>query len=211
MTSEYIHQHLGLLIIDPYNDFLAAEGKMWPAVGTVATRLDTVANMRALAAAAHAAGVHRIFVPHRRWSPGDYTGWKFPNPSQRGVDRIRLFERGSWGGTFHADFPVLEGDGVASEHWAQNGFAGTDLNTRLTQHGITHVIAIGLLANTCTESTARFAMELGYHVTLVTDATAATSEEALHAAHAINAPTYAHAILSTQEVIQLIQETGNGG
>jgi hypothetical protein len=33
------------------------------------------------------------------------------------------------------------------------------------------------------ESTGRFAMELGYHVTLVTDATAAFSQEMVHAAH----------------------------
>ncbi len=44
-------------------------------------------------------------------------------------------------------------------------------------------------------------MELGYHVTLVTDATAAFSEGAMHAAHAINGPTFAHAIVTTQELI----------
>jgi nicotinamidase-related amidase len=63
------------------------------------------------------------------------------------------------------------------------------------------VILIGLVANTCIEATGRFAMELGYHVTLVTDATAAFSEEGMHAAHAINGPTYAHAILTTDELI----------
>ncbi len=45
------------------------------------------------------------------------------------------------------------------------------------------------LANTCIEATSRFAAELGYHETLVRDATAAFSEEALHAAHEINGPT----------------------
>jgi nicotinamidase-related amidase len=44
-------------------------------------------------------------------------------------------------------------------------------------------------------------MELGYHVTLVTDATAAFSQEGMHAAHALDGPTYAHAILTTEEVI----------
>jgi hypothetical protein len=39
------------------------------------------------------------------------------------------------------------------------------------------------VANTCIESAGRFAMELGYHVTLVTDATAAFSPEMMHAAH----------------------------
>ena len=58
-------------------------------------------------------------------------------------------------------------------------------------------ILVGMIANTCIEATGRFAMELGYHVTLVTDATAAFSPEAMHAAHAINGPTYAHAITTT--------------
>jgi nicotinamidase-related amidase len=72
---------------------------------------------------------------------------------------------------------------------------------RLKQKGITHVILVGLLANTCTESTGRYAMELGYHVTLVTDATAAFGPEEMHAAHHVNGPTFAHAIVDTRELI----------
>lgn len=44
-------------------------------------------------------------------------------------------------------------------------------------------------------------MELGYHVTLVRDATAARTPEAMHAAMNINGPTYAHAILTTDELV----------
>ena len=73
---------------------------------------------------------------------------------------------------------------------------------QLRQHGITHVIFIGLIANTCIETSARFAAELGHHVTLVRDATAAMSAEAMHAAHEVNGPTYAQAILTTAEVIE---------
>jgi hypothetical protein len=35
----------------------------------------------------------------------------------------------------------------------------------------------------------------------VKDATAAYSREAMHAAHEINGPTFAHAILTTEELI----------
>ena len=70
---------------------------------------------------------------------------------------------------------------------------------RLKQKGITHVIVVGLLANTCIELTARFAMELGYHVTLVRDATAAFTDEMMHAAHELNGPTFAHSILTTSQ------------
>jgi nicotinamidase-related amidase len=88
-----------------------------------------------------------------------------------------------WGGEWHPDFVPQAGDVVVKEHWAQSGFANTDLDFQLKQHGVTHVVAVGMLANTCIESTSRFAMELGYHVTLVRDATAAFSHEMMHAAH----------------------------
>ena len=65
---------------------------------------------------------------------------------------------------------------------------------------------MGLLANTCTETKAKYAQELGYHVTLVRDATAAFSHEMMHAAHELNGPTYAHAIL-TSEVIAALPAT----
>ncbi|WP_429342290.1 isochorismatase family protein [Paraburkholderia sp. GAS42] len=63
------------------------------------------------------------------------------------------------------------------------------------------MIAVGLLANTCIESTSRFAMELGYHVTLVRDATAAFTKEMMRAAHELNGPTFAHEILTAAQLI----------
>jgi nicotinamidase-related amidase len=57
----------------------------------------------------------------------------------------------------------------------------------------------------CIESTGRVAMELGYHVTLVRDATAAYSKEMMHAAHDLNGPSFAHAILKTRELIAALQ------
>ena len=44
-------------------------------------------------------------------------------------------------------------------------------------------------------------MELGYHVTLVRDGTAARSPEAMHAAMDIDGPTYAHAGCRAEEII----------
>jgi nicotinamidase-related amidase len=46
----------------------------------------------------------------------------------------------------------------------------------------------------------RFAVELGYDVTLVKDATADYSEEFMHATLVTNLPNYASAIATTQEV-----------
>ena len=50
-------------------------------------------------------------------------------------------------------------------------------------------------------------MELGYHVTLIRDATAAFTHDMMHAAHALNGPTYAHAILTTAELIAALPQS----
>jgi nicotinamidase-related amidase len=100
---------------------------------------------------------------------------------------------------------VQPGDIVATEHWASSGFPNTDLDHPLKRHGKAKIICIGLLANTCLEATARVGMELGYHVTYVRDATAARSPEAMHAAVEIDAPTYAHEIPTTAELVAAIK------
>jgi nicotinamidase-related amidase len=70
--------------------------------------------------------------------------------------------------------------------------------------GIEKIILVGFVANTCIESTARSGMELGYHVTLIKDATAAFDKEGMQAAHEVNGPRFAHAILTTEELLALL-------
>lgn len=57
------------------------------------------------------------------------------------------------------------------------------------------------------EATVRHAAELGYETTVVKDATAAYSEEMMHAAFDINMPNYASAIVSTDEFLQSVAAT----
>jgi nicotinamidase-related amidase len=93
---------------------------------------------------------------------------------------------------------------VALEHGCSSGFANTDLDVQLKQHGIHRLIVIGLLGHTCVESTVRFAAELGDEVTVVTDATADDSDAEMHAALAINIPNDAGAVVTTHEVVDAL-------
>jgi nicotinamidase-related amidase len=190
-----------LLLVDPLNDFISEGGKLWPHLREVAGRLDTVANMRRLLAWARERDLRVVFVPHHRSDPDDFEGWRFLNPSHEGARRLRPFERGAWGGDFHPDFQPRRGDVIAHEHWLHNGFAHTDLDYRLRNHGIEHLVLAGLRGNTCLEATARQAVELGYHVTLVKDATATFQHQEWAATMEVNAPTFAHAILTTAAVV----------
>ncbi len=203
-TIPYPKGATALLSIDPYNDFLAEDGKMWPALREVSIAVDLHANLVKIRAAVRDAE-HPIFIlPHHRHRAGDFEGWANLTPFQAAAHERKMFAEGSRGGDWYEGFGPEAGDIVVKEHWGASSFANTDLDAQLRQHGITHVILVGAIANTCTEATARHAVELGYHVTLVRDATAAMSPEALHAAHEINGPTYAHAILTTEEVVQKV-------
>jgi nicotinamidase-related amidase len=199
--GDYAANRTGLLLVDPYNDLLSDGGKLWPQAKAVAESVGLLAHLRALLEAARQAGVVVFYVPHRQWREANYDGWRHPGPGQILNDREAVFGEGMWGGDWHPELQPQPGDVVIQQHWGQNGFAHTDLDLQLKQRRIEKIILIGVLANTCVEGTARCGAELGYHVTLVRDATAALSPEAMHAAHEINGPTFAHAILTTDGVI----------
>ncbi len=202
MTNvEYDRARTGLVLIDPYNEFLAEGGKIWQVVREIAGAVDLHRHLAEVLAAVRAARIQVFVAPHRRRQPGDFDNWKHLTSGQRAIQSGAMLAAGSWGAQWYPEFGPRPGDVVVHEHWVSGGFANTDLDFQLKQHGIEKIILVGLVAHTCVESTGRFGAELGYHVTLVKDATAAGSAEAMHAAHDINGPTYAHSIVSTSELL----------
>jgi len=97
----------------------------------------------------------------------------------------QTFAKRSWGGEWPPDFAPRPSDVVVKEH--------------------THVIVIGLLANTCIETAAKFAAGLGCHVTLVRNRSAAFSQKRIYAANGSNGPVFAHAILTTGQSIASVE------
>nr|WP_198318756.1 cysteine hydrolase [Pseudofrankia inefficax] len=199
--TEYERERTGLILIDPYNEFLGEAGRVWQMVQQVAESVDLRQHLREVLEAVRAAGIQVFVAPHRRRRPGDFDNWKHLTGGQRAIQSGGLLQYGSWGAQWHAEFGPQPGDVITHEHWVSGGFANTDLDFQLKQHGIEKIILVGLVAHTCVESTGRFGAELGYHVTLVKDATAAASQEAMHAAHEITGPTYAHSIVTTGELL----------
>jgi ureidoacrylate peracid hydrolase len=166
-----------------------------------------VPNMLAVLLAARAAGIRVFFAPHHRdLGPEDeIEGWKYIAPIQKFAHERRIFGAGTWGGTFREEFTPLPGEVVAQEHWCSSGFANTDLDLQLKKRGIHKLIVIGQKANTCIDSTVRYAAELGYEVTLVKDAIASYQWEEMRATLEINLPNYATAILSAADTIAALE------
>ena len=203
-THTYDRETTALLVVDPYNDFISAGGKIWDRIRAVAEANECVPHMLQVLSAARQAKLRVFFALHRRYRPGDYESWRYVAPIQRAAWLRKSFEFGTWGGEIRPEFEPKPGEIVASEHWCSSGFANTDLDLQLKRHGIQRLIVVGLIAHTCIEATVRFAAELGYDVTMVKDATADFSDDEMHAALAINIPNYASAMLTTNEVVQAI-------
>ena len=200
----YDKQLTALLVIDPYNDFISEGGKVWNRIKGVAEANRCVPHMAQVLNAAREAELRVFYAVHRRYRPGDYETWKYIAPVQKAAWSSKVFEFGTWGGEIRDGFEPRPGDIVALEHWGSSGFANTDLDLQLKKHGIHQLIVIGLIAHTCVEATVRYAVELGYQVTMVKDATADYSDNEMHAALEVNLPSYASAIVTTEEMIDAI-------
>jgi len=190
-----------LLVVDPYNDFISEGGKLWDRLKGVAEANNCVPRMLQVLNTARKARLRVFYAVHHRYRPGDYETWEYIAPIQKAAWMRKSFEYGTWGGEVRPEFEPKPGEIVATEHWCSSGFANTDLDLQLKKHGIHQLIVIGLIAHTCIEATVRYAAELGYAVTVVKDATADYSEEAMHAALDINIPNYASAVVTTAELV----------
>jgi ureidoacrylate peracid hydrolase len=203
-TLKYNGELTALIVIDPYNDFISEGGKIWPRIQNVAEANDCVPHMLQVLSAARSAGIRIFYALHRRYRPGDYETWRYIAPIQKAAWAHKAFEYGTWGGEIRVGFEPKAEEIVAQEHWCSSGFANTDLDLQLKKHGIHQLIVIGLIAHTCVEATVRFAVELGYEVTVVRDATADYSDREMAAALEVNLPNYASAIVSTEQILQSI-------
>jgi ureidoacrylate peracid hydrolase len=200
----YDKEVTALLVIDPYNDFISEGGKIWNRLKAVAEANDCVPHMSRVLDAARNAGIRVFYALHHRYRPGDYETWKYIAPVQKAAWSSKAFEFGAWGGEIRRGFEPQPGDIVAQEHWGSSGFASTDLDLQLKKHGIHKLIVIGLIAHTCVEATIRYAIELGYEVTMVRDATADYSDKEMHATLDVNLPSYASAIVTTNQIVEAL-------
>jgi nicotinamidase-related amidase len=196
----------GLVLVDPYNDTLSEGGKVWPRVGEVVESTGTVAHPRELAAFCEAS-LPVFIAPYCRWRPGDTSRWQHAAGTHRGLADLQLSADGTFGADWHPDLRPRAGEVVACEHWAMNGFAGTDLDLQLRQHGVRHIVVAGMTAPGCVEGTGRYALELGCSVTLVRDATAAFSKELLYTVTELTGPLWAEAVLPAADVIASVAVT----
>ncbi|KAJ5994032.1 hypothetical protein N7451_009756 [Penicillium sp. IBT 35674x] len=185
-----------IILIDPLNDFIHPDGKLFSRVEESVKATGTVDNLLRLVNGARNLRIPIYYGLHQPYRDGSYDGWNHMKETHLGLKKFEIFKVNSWGGEIHTGLePDLEnGDVVVSRHWNSSSFANTDLDYQLRQRDISHVVCAGMVANTCLETTARYALELK-------DATAGFSQQLKEAATDLVLPTIVEEVLNVDDWI----------
>ncbi|MEU6417333.1 cysteine hydrolase family protein [Streptomyces spiralis] len=173
MASDYERGRVGLLLVDLVNENFSEDGKAYSVYAPEYERLGTIENLKRLIA-----GVRRhkdvpVFYSRTAFTDEDYSSWKHVSGVHRQMFDNRLFEADTWNTEFHEDLAPQPGDVVLAPHKSLDVLHHTDLQFQLRQRNVEYLAIAGVSGIMAVESTARTAMELGYHVTTFTDAIAA--------------------------------------
>ena len=137
---------LALVIVDMQRDMQIRLDR-----GRDCVNPDACAAVARLAATCRAVGVPVIHVRHRQ------------------LDPARPFHRDAPGYPPMACAEAADGEAVF-EKVTSSAFVGTGLESHLRGAGVTEVIVVGAVAGFCVNTTVRAASDLGFRVTVPTDA-----------------------------------------
>lgn len=187
-----------LLITDPQRDVLASDGVLADLLHAQVAQRQVVANLRKLRDAAEAAGLPILYSTliqrneHHAAPPSNAPIYQLLR--QRGAMR-----EGAGGAIVEALAPTPS-TVLATPRAGMLAFGTTDLDQLLRARGIRTLIMGGMVLNLCVEANVRAAVDHGYEVVLVSDATATTSDEA-HAGTLATLSLIAQRIVETSELL----------
>jgi nicotinamidase-related amidase len=192
-----------MFVTDPQNDFLSKESPAWGLVGPTVIRNKVVEKEKMLKALAKEIGVPVFYSTHL-YTPQDFANWK----SLNGIDKImfenKMFAEGTWGHDYHPELKPDSNTIVMNPHKGLSNFWTGDAAIQLRQYGIETVIMYGMSANMCVESHARDAIENGFDLIIIADATAAAGDAAYEAA-LTNYEFLAHEVVTTNQIVKRLK------
>jgi nicotinamidase-related amidase len=104
-----------------------------------------------------------------------------------------FFLPGTDGAHIHPEVQPLVAESILIKHFP-NSFRDTLLLDTLRQHGIDHLVILGMMTHMCVDATTRAALDLGFRCTVLQDACATRALE--FDGHHIRTPDVHHAFLA---------------
>ena len=197
-------EQTAIFITDPQNDFISEGGAAWGLVGEEVVADRVVEHQVQLREAAKEVGIPVFYSPHM-YTEMDFANWQSLNAIDKAMFELGMFLEGTWGHDFHPDMVPDENTIVMNPHKGLSNFWTGDAALQLRQYGIETIIMTGMSANLCVESHTRDAIENGFDVIIISDATAGAGPYAKKAA-LINYEFIAHEVTTTDDIINRLKQ-----
>lgn len=189
-----------LIVIDMQNAFVDGASE---AAAPFAPSI--VPNINRLASVVRKRGGRVFFTRHKAEADSAWNRYIELIMLQNEQHALAMLGEGAYGYAIHASLDVLSEDIVVDKtRFSAFSVEHCDLHVQLQQAGIDTILIAGALTNVCCESTARDAMALDYRAIMISDATAARSDEA-HNAALTNIYTVFGDVATTDVVIERLQ------
>ena len=167
-------------------------------LGDLVKENDIVEKLASLQEAAREGEVPVFYSPHY-YDNAEFESWRELNTIDQLMFDTRMYDVNEKGSNIVSELEPDDNTFVLSPHKHLSGFWANDIQVQLTKRNIDTIVLAGMYANLCVESHLRDAVENGYEVLVVTDATGALSEKMLDAAK-INYEMVAHETADTDDV-----------
>jgi nicotinamidase-related amidase len=195
-----------MFVTDPQNDFLSEKSPAWGLVGPTVIKHKVVEKEKRLKALAKELGIPVFYSTHM-YTKKEVEQW--PTMPLNGIDKVmfenNMFVQGTWGHDYHPELKPDSNTVVMNPHKGLSNFWTGDAALQLRMFGIETLIMYGMSANMCVESHARDAIENGFELIIVADATAAAGEAAYKAA-LTNYEFLAMEVVTTDQIIQRLKK-----
>ena len=179
-------------------DSLDPAAIMWDKLGDIVEENDVVEKLANLQEAAQEGDVPVIYSPHY-YGDDEYESWENLGTIDQLMFDVRMYDVDQEGSDFVPELQPDENTFVLAPHKHMSGFWANDIQAQLTKRGIDTIVLAGMFANLCVESHMRDAVENGYEVLVVPDATGAPGKE-MHDAAKTNFQMIAHKTAEADEV-----------
>lgn len=184
-----------LMVIDMQNAFCSPQGSLRNPSDAVQRHHASAGNiLRALTTARQAEAV--VIYTRHVYRAGYPEMGKSSTTFHPEVMRNDGLLRGTWDASI-IDSLAPQDDEIVIDKCRFDAFLATELDIILRARDVSHLVITGLSTNVCVESTVRSGAELGYDITVLGDATSASTEAAHELALKSMAYRYAE-VISTE-------------
>ncbi len=172
-------KHSALVVIDPQNDFCAADGAAARLMGLDVSRIQSVIQpLNAFIKMAREAGLMivwtRSLVDPDKARPSFKARSFILDAQAKNIDLVR---EGSDGAEWYTEVVKPLPDEYVITKYHYDAFEDTDLALLLGSRGIKTLLMTGFLANVCVETTARHGYIKGFYIVVVSDCTDTATEQ----------------------------------